>query len=54
MQKTEKINAVEMKPPERITIAMDGDTFGTFKKMKDELGISPSELMREALKFYSK
>ena len=54
MQKTEKINAAKMKPPERITIAMDEDTFGTFKKMKDELGISQSELMREALKFYSK
>ena len=43
-----------MRPPERITIAMDEDTFGTFKKMKEDLGISQSELMREALRFYSK
>jgi len=43
-----------MKAPERITIAMDEDTFGIFKKMRDDFGISQSELMREALKFYSK
>jgi len=44
----------EMKAPERITIAMDKETFAVFKKMKEDLGISQSELMREALKFYSK
>jgi len=33
---------------------MDEDTFGIFKKMREDLGISQSELMREALKFYSK
>jgi len=43
-----------MKAPERITIAMDEETFEIFKKMKDKFGISQSELMREALKFYSK
>jgi len=43
-----------MKAPERITIAMDEETFGSFKKMKEDLGVSQSELMREALKFYSK
>ncbi len=43
-----------MKAPERITIAMDKETFGLFKKMKEDLGVSQSELMREALKFYSK
>ncbi|MEA2076098.1 MAG: ribbon-helix-helix protein, CopG family [Euryarchaeota archaeon] len=43
-----------MKAPERITIAMDQETFAVFKKMKEDLGISQSELMREALKFYSK
>ena len=43
-----------MKAPERITIAMDKETFAVFKKMKEDLGISQSELMREALKFYSK
>jgi len=43
-----------MKAPERITVAMDEDTFAVFKKMKDDFGLSQSELMREALKFYSK
>jgi hypothetical protein len=43
-----------MKAPERITIAMDEDTIEIVKKMKEDLGISQSELMREALKFYSK
>jgi hypothetical protein len=43
-----------MKPPERITIALDEETAGLFKKMKDDLGMSQSELMREALKFYGK
>ena len=43
-----------MKSPERITIALDEETAGLFKKMKDDLGISQSELMRESLKFYSK
>jgi hypothetical protein len=43
-----------MKSPERITIALDEETAGLFKKMKDDLGLSQSELMREALKFYGK
>lgn len=43
-----------MKAPWRITIAMDEDTYKLFKKMQDELGLSQSELMREALKFYGK
>lgn len=43
-----------MKAPERITVAMDEDAFAILKKMRDDLGISQSELMREALKFYSK
>jgi hypothetical protein len=43
-----------MKAPERITVAMDGETFEFFKRMKEELGLSQSGLMREALKFYSK
>jgi hypothetical protein len=42
------------KAPWRITIAMDEDTFKMTKKMQEELGISQSELVREALKFYSK
>ncbi|HWQ19174.1 MAG TPA: ribbon-helix-helix protein, CopG family [Methanotrichaceae archaeon] len=43
-----------MKSPERITIALDEETACLFKKMKEEPGISQSELMREALKFYGK
>ena len=43
-----------MPAPERITVAMDGETFKMFKKMQEELEISQSELVREALKFYSK
>jgi hypothetical protein len=43
-----------MKTPERITVAMDEETFEMSKKMQDELGVSQSELVREALKFYSK
>lgn len=43
-----------MKAPERITIALDEETANYFKKMKEDLGISQSELMREALKFYGK
>jgi hypothetical protein len=43
-----------MKSPERITIALDEETTGLFKKMRDDLGLSQSELMRESLKFYSK
>ncbi len=43
-----------MPAPERITVAMDEETFKMFKKMQEELGISQSELVREALKFYSK
>lgn len=44
----------KMKAPERITVAMDEDIFKLFKKMRDELGVSQSELMRDALRFYSK
>ncbi|MDD2666587.1 MAG: ribbon-helix-helix protein, CopG family [Methanocellales archaeon] len=43
-----------MKAPERITVAMDEDVFKLFKTMRDELGVSQSELMRDALRFYSK
>jgi len=44
----------EMKSPERITIALDEETVGLFKKMKEDLGMSQSELMRESLKFFGK
>jgi hypothetical protein len=43
-----------MKLPERITIALDERTVDLFKKMKEDTGMSQSELMREALKFYAK
>ncbi|MBN1761668.1 MAG: ribbon-helix-helix protein, CopG family [Methanomicrobia archaeon] len=39
---------------ERITVALDEDTFSRFKTLQDELKISQSELIREALRFYSK
>jgi hypothetical protein len=44
----------EMGTPERITVALDEDTFSRFKTLQDELKISQSELIREALRFYSK
>lgn len=44
----------EMKVPERITISLDEETSGLFKKMKEDTGMSQSELMRESLKFFSK
>ena len=43
-----------MKSPERITIALDEETAGLFKKMKQDMGLSQSELMRESLKFFAK
>ena len=43
-----------MKSLERITIALDEDTASLFKKLREDLGLSQSELMREALKFYGK
>jgi len=43
-----------MKAPERITVAMDEELFKMLKAIRGELGISQSELVREALKFYNK
>ncbi|MDD1742907.1 MAG: ribbon-helix-helix protein, CopG family [Methanotrichaceae archaeon] len=43
-----------MTSPERITIALDKETAGLFKQLRDDLNLSQSELMREALKFYGK
>jgi len=51
---SDKNISYEMKTPERITVALDEDTFKRFKTMQDELKISQSELIREALRFYSK
>lgn len=45
---------MQMKAPWRVTIAMDEDMYKLFKKLQEELGLSQSELMREALKFYSR
>jgi hypothetical protein len=43
-----------MKLPERVTIALDEETACLFKKMRDDMGMSQSELMRESLKFFGK
>jgi len=43
-----------MTAPERITVALDEETVESFKKLRDDLKMSQSELIREALKFYSK
>ena len=43
-----------MTAPERITVAMDEETSEMMKKMRDELGVSQSEFIRNALKFYGK
>jgi hypothetical protein len=42
------------KSPERVTIALDEETAKLSRDMREDLGISQSELMREALKFYSR
>ncbi len=44
----------KMKLPERVTIALDEETVELFKKAKNDLRVSQSELMRDALKFYCK
>jgi predicted transcriptional regulator len=41
-----------MKTPTRITIALDDETSSLIEKMKKEMKISQSELMRQALTFY--
>ncbi len=41
-----------MKDPVRITIALDKDMASLFDKMKIELKISQSELIRKAIRFY--
>ena len=42
----------EMKQPGRVTISLDEEAAELFKKVRKELKVSQSELMREALKFY--
>ncbi len=41
-----------MKPPTRVTVALDEPTANLFEEMKDEMRISRSELIRRALRFY--
>jgi len=41
-----------MKNPIRITIALDDETNDLIEKMKREMKVSQSELLREALRFY--
>jgi hypothetical protein len=42
----------ELKNPTRITLAIDEETNKLFEQIKKETGISKSELIRRALKFY--
>lgn len=42
-----------MKNPVRVTIALDEETAVLFEKIREELRLSQSELMRRALKFYN-
>jgi hypothetical protein len=44
----------EMRQPDRVTISLDDETAELFQKVKQELKVSQSELMRAALKFYEK
>jgi hypothetical protein len=41
-----------MKPPTRVTVALDDETAERFEDMKEEMKISQSELIRRALRFY--
>jgi hypothetical protein len=41
-----------MKSPIRVTISFDSKTYQYFENMKDGMGISQSELIRRAVKFY--
>lgn len=41
-----------MKNPTRITVAFDDKTLGLFNKARNETGLSQSELLRQALRFY--
>jgi hypothetical protein len=43
-----------MVTPERITVALDEETSKVWKNIRGGLGLSQSELIREALRFYSK
>lgn len=51
---TEPRRKGELKLPERITISLDERTADLFWNLKNNMGVSQSELMREALKFFGK
>ncbi len=42
-----------MKNPLRVTVALDEESMKVFNKLKEELNLSQSEIVRRALKFYS-
>ncbi len=42
-----------MKRPIRVTIALDEETYEIFNRLRDELNVSQSELIRRVLRFYS-
>jgi len=42
-----------MKNPVRITVALDKETNDLIEKMKDEMKVSQSELIRQVLRFYN-
>jgi len=41
-----------VKNPLRVTVALDEESMKIFKRLKEELGLSQSEIVRRALKFY--
>ncbi|GEM_PF-7063293 len=42
-----------MKKPIRVTVALDEENYEIFNRLKDEMRVSQSELIRKVLKFYS-
>ncbi len=42
-----------MKRPIRVTVALDEETYEIFNRLRDELKVSQSELIRRVLRFYS-
>ncbi len=42
-----------MKKPIRVTVALDDESYAIFNRLRDEMRVSQSELIRRVLKFYS-
>jgi len=42
-----------MKKPIRVTVALDEESYEIFNRLRDEMRVSQSELIRRVLKFYS-